>query len=222
MKRLLISSICFLCIGALSPAANAATIQLGLNGDAQVGSNYIDFGQYPNGAPYTPAPGYGTFEVSLVNSGMFSSAGITTGEFGEIQSLNEGTGTVSLPSAFMIFDTGGSNLQLWATEIPAGTTGAYTLTDTPNGAVASMNVDGYILDTNTGEKVSNFTGTFSATFDGESVQALLSDLPTDTPFSATFTATTVPEPATWAMMILGVAMIGFAARRRREGVALAA
>jgi hypothetical protein len=32
----------------------------------------------------------------------------------------------------------------------------------------------------------------------------------------------VPEPATWAMLILGVAMIGFAARRRSEGMAFAA
>jgi hypothetical protein len=32
----------------------------------------------------------------------------------------------------------------------------------------------------------------------------------------------VPEPATWAMLILGVAMVGFAARRRREGMVLAA
>ena len=35
-------------------------------------------------------------------------------------------------------------------------------------------------------------------------------------------STVVPEPATWAMLILGVAMVGFAARRRREGAALAA
>jgi PEP-CTERM motif len=32
----------------------------------------------------------------------------------------------------------------------------------------------------------------------------------------------VPEPATWTMLILGVAMIGSAARRRREGMAVAA
>lgn len=32
----------------------------------------------------------------------------------------------------------------------------------------------------------------------------------------------VPEPATWAMLILGVAMVGFAARRRSLGAALAA
>lgn len=32
----------------------------------------------------------------------------------------------------------------------------------------------------------------------------------------------VPEPATWAMLILGVAMIGFAARRRSAGVVVTA
>src|ERR1700739_3829788 len=75
----------------------ANTIQLGINGDLQVSSNYLDFGQYPNGAPYTPAPGYGTFEVSLSNTGMFANYGVTTGEFGTIQSLNK-VGTVKLPS----------------------------------------------------------------------------------------------------------------------------
>ena len=35
-------------------------------------------------------------------------------------------------------------------------------------------------------------------------------------------AGSVPEPATWTMLILGVAMVGFAARRRREGTAFAA
>jgi hypothetical protein len=37
--------------------------------------------------------------------------------------------------------------------------------------------------------------------------------------NATFTA--VPEPATWAMMLLGFGGIGFAMRRRRRGLALA-
>ncbi len=34
----------------------------------------------------------------------------------------------------------------------------------------------------------------------------------------TFAATAVPEPATWAMMMLGIGAIGFAARRRRSAV----
>jgi hypothetical protein len=32
----------------------------------------------------------------------------------------------------------------------------------------------------------------------------------------------VPEPSTWAMLILGVAMVGFAVRRQREGLTVAA
>jgi hypothetical protein len=201
----------------LALPSSASTIQLGINGDAQVGSNFIDFGQFPNGAPYTPAPGYGTFEVSLVNAGVFSSAGVTTGEMGMIQSLNEGTGSVTLPSAFMTFDTGGSNLQLWATNIPAGTVGPFVLTDTPDGAVASFDVDGYILDTNTGRRVDTFTGTFSATFDGQTVASLFTDLPIDTPFSATFTATvipTIPEPASMLLMGAGLLGVGLVSRRK--------
>jgi hypothetical protein len=171
-----------------------------------VGLNYILFGQYPVGAPYAPPPGYGTFETSLVNSGIFASDGVTTGEFGTIQSLDEGPGAVTLPSAFMTFDTGGSNLQLWATRIPAGNDGIFNLTNTPDGAVLSFDVDGYILDTTTGRRIERFTGTFAATFDGESVATLLEDLPVDTPFSATFTATTVPEPS--ARPLTGVGLLG--------------
>ena len=199
--------------------ASASTIQLGINGDAQVGSNYIDFGQYPNGAPYTPAPGYGTFEVSLVNAGPLASAGVTTGEFGNIQSLNEPPGPVTLPSAFMTFDTGGSNLQLWATNIPPGAVGPFTFTDTADGAVASFDIDGYIWDTNTNSKEDTFTGTFSATFDGETVADLFANLPIDTPFSATFTATvipvTTPEPA--SLLLMGAGLLGVGVIKRRNG-----
>jgi len=38
-------------------------------------------------------------------------------------------------------------------------------------------------------------------------------------FAVDLEGSAVPEPATWAMMILGVGLIGFAARRRRESAA---
>src|SRR5271165_6832458 len=146
-------------------------------------------GQYPEGAPYTPAPRYGTFIVSLVNTGIFATGGVTTGEFGMIQSLNKASGTVTLPSPFMTFDAGGSNLQLWATTIRSGNVGPLVLTHTTDGAVASFDIEGFVFDTNVNQKVGLFTGTFSVTFDGTHVTSLITNLPINTTFSATFTIT---------------------------------
>jgi hypothetical protein len=44
----------------------------------------------------------------------------------------------------------------------------------------------------------------------------------DGPYQMQISAPGVPEPGTWAMMILGAAMIGFAARRQRKVAAAAA
>jgi hypothetical protein len=206
---------CFAMTAAASP------IQLGFNGDAEISGSNISFGQYPNGAPYAPAPGYGKYEVSLVNPGLFQDAGVTTGEFGNIQSLNAVTTPVgtklnptpgsSLP--FMTFDTGGSNLQLFLTELVAGTSGPFTLIDTSFGAVAAFNVDGFIYNTTTMQET-NFTGTFSATFDGMTVNELEASSSVDTPFSGTLALTLAPEPS--SMGLLGGALLafGFVARRR--------
>ena len=185
-----------------APPCRASTFQLGITGDVQVGQNFLDFGQYPNGAPYTPAPGYGSFEVSLVNSGIFSNAGVT------IPSLNQGTGPVILPSAFMTFDTGGSNLSLDATFIPAGTAGAYFLAETADGAVLSFNVEGSVKDSSNPTLQEQFTGAYSMTFDGVPLSELFGELPINTPFSATFSVsdamTTTPEPASSLLMAVGL------------------
>ncbi len=59
----------------------------------------------------------------------------------------------------------------------------------------------------------NYTSSFNTDFG----QVVLSSA-TNLVFSAT--GGTVPEPATWALMIGGFAMTGFAARRRRAAVAV--
>lgn len=198
--------------------ASAASIQLGIDGVAQVSSAAIDFGQYPNGAPYTPYPGYGTYEISLVNAGLFQSNGVTTGEFGTIQSISttaEPAGTVLNPtpgssSAFMTFDTGGDNLQLYLNELMPGTTsGPFTVTTTQDGTVVDFNADGFVYNTLDGQR-ENFTGTFSATFDGNTFDGTAQD----SPFTATFALTFVPEPSSLLLMGLGAACFGLIGRRR--------
>ena len=66
-----------------------------------------------------------------------------------VQSLFATTGPVFLPSAFLTSDTGGSNLSLIATSIPAGQIGPFVVSDTTAGAVVAFEVDGTIRDSNT-------------------------------------------------------------------------
>jgi hypothetical protein len=214
------------CFGLLSVPAHGATSQLNIVGDAQISSGFVDFGQYPTGAPYAPAPGYGTFNVTLA-TGSFALSGVVPGEFGMIQSLNEGTGAVTLPGAFMTFASGGSNLQFWATNIPAGTAGPFTLTDTPTGATLFFTVEGNVFDTNTNTNIGTFTMNASTQFAGTTVSQLLASFPLNTPFSAIIIETpgvagAVPEPASWSLMLLGFGAIGLATRRKRTAALAAA
>jgi hypothetical protein len=203
--------------------ASAATIDLGINGEMQVATSAISFGQFPTGAPYAPAPGYGSFEVSLINSGIFLSNGVTTAEFGNIQSLSGPTTPLGVPLnptpgstlPFMTFNTGGSNLQLYLTELlPGSTIGPFTVTDTADGAVLALDVDGFVYNTLTTTRTS-FTGTLSATLDGMTDGDFIGANWVDTPFTATFMASIVPEPSAFLMFTLGAACLGLMRRRTR-------
>src|SRR5690242_7393874 len=208
----------------------ASPMVLGINGNAEVGASagaeFINFGGFPMGPPYVPSPSYGTFEVSLVNPGVFQSNAVVPGDFGMIQSLNSTTtpvGTVLTPNPatdkpFMKFNSGGSNLEVFLTELLQGTTvGPFTLADTPTGATASFDINGFVFNKNdsTTEQIS---GLFSATSAGTTVAQLLAmaaagqTIPT--PYSATFTVTAVPEPISLFLMGAGLMGAGLVARRK--------
>jgi hypothetical protein len=212
----------------------ASSIDLGINGDAEVGPTFINFGNFPLGTVYSPTPGYGIMQVSQPPLGLFLAQGVTAGEFGKIQSLDA---TKTVPGAtltpnplsdpaFISFDVGGSNLEVFLTELlPGSTAGPFSLTDSTNGAIASFNMDGFVYNTTDQSRV-DITGTFAATFNGMTVADLLSEEASGTdiktPFTGTFSlnmvppAVVTPEPASLLLFGAGLLGVGLVSRGKKR------
>jgi hypothetical protein len=142
------------------------------------------------------------FDLTFIELGVFSSAGCLAAP---------SPGQVCTPEGIP---------QLVTAANPTGRS-AYNLINTATGVTASFDVRGIVRDTSDpGGLPSLFTGTFSATFNGETYQSLLNDLATtgqvDAPYTAVFTATIIPEPGTVALMFSGFALIAVGAYRRRR------
>jgi hypothetical protein len=122
----------------------------------------------------------------------------------------------------MTFATTGSNLQIMMTELlqgnlPSPPPSPFILADTPNGATAEVDFNGFVLNTLDNSQTP-VTGLFSATFSTFTVAELLASIsagtPVNTPFSGTLSLTTIPEPGSLLLMGVGLLGAGLLARRK--------
>lgn len=117
-------------------------------------------------------------------------------------SLVGGTGQSTFNTPFTLFVT---------FTAPAGTAGPGTFMSTITGSVTDGTAGGVDIDfDNTPHLFTSAAGPFTLAVRDLSV----TNGGLNTPITGTIRA--VPEPATWAMMLLGFGAIGFAMRRRRQ------
>jgi hypothetical protein len=181
--------------------------------------------------------GSGTITVDgMTSTGTFAGLGGDTGTITDINSTTTPPGStvslanfVTVPAASATFTlteldpgTGGACPPVGsATCTPPGT--ATIFENTATGSSAEFSVNATAALTSALGQTTDYTGTFSATFNGESVADVLSMLAgggsITTPFSATFTpvptTTTVPEPDTASLIGLGVILLGAGVGVRR-------
>ncbi len=218
---------------AFLPApASADTIwgTLNITGSVAVGATTIDW--FPLGG------GTGTFKVEPTSTGSFAPLADTSGTAKDLDVITEPVGSPfslmdfltfsAMPSwhfDLMYIDPGVFGSADCAAAPAAGQTctplapppkSPFNLANTVSGSTASFVVRGTAYD-DMGGPVSMFTGIYTTQF-ATPYQSLLQTVArggtVQTSYSATYTFTTVPEPATWSLVISGLLFAAGAQIRR--------
>jgi hypothetical protein len=221
------------CVPAFAGSIDDSGV-LNIAGSVAISFGSIDF--YPIGG------GNGTFSIFAPETGIFGPLMGSTGTIKDLNNTTEPVGTTVNVPDFMTF-AGAPNLELTLTEMPAGTFSTTTCGGTPapgqtctpagtqydltnqtaTSSTASFTVDGYLTDTNNPGVQTAFTGIFTTQFENDSLQEVIATIEgggtVDASYSATFTATATPEPASMltmlsgGLLLIGVGVFGKKLRR---------
>jgi len=188
---------------ALPTVANATitpTLGAGAGGTAvtlsSAGLNGGTVATLSGGTVYTSDQPFADIPKGGVNGGTFLAAGPTSG--------NTATLTFTRPTTYLGF--------LW------GSPDAYNvLTLITNLGTYTYTAAGLNFTTTDGNQAVSQYVSFAATAGEVIYNVRFSNTPSQDAFeSANFSVTAVPEPATWAMMLLGFGMVAGAVRYRRR------
>jgi hypothetical protein len=239
-RRLILIAVAVAVLVPLSVFGDPITGELAFTGDVTATFTSLNFAC---GTGQTCSSGQGTFTISADSTGTFAGLG---GQNGHIMSISNSTtppgSTVSLANFLTLTNgdsftltelnigTGGTcppamgstctptDPALISPSNPSGKTGTI-FENTATGSSAEFSVDA--VATSTTGQTTDYTGTFSATFNGMSTSAVLAMLAgggsISTPYSATFTPvskTVVPEPGTASFMIAGFLILAGCGFRR--------
>jgi hypothetical protein len=206
---------------ALAAAADAGVVFYSYGSGAQPLALITDFSKDSEGSAPTTAPaGYswaaqGTGVILNTTSGNGAEPAIgPAGAYGvgNYLSIEGGNSeTLNIPAA-----AGLKNIGLYVGSLDSYNTVVFTLVGGQqvtywgdSSAQPTFSLDNYSGSANGAQNAANTNGVFDFSFD-KAVQSITFE----SGFEIASISGGVPEPATWAMLILGVAMIGCAARRR--------